>query len=415
VATAKDDLEAARAGPEQQTDSMSTERKDMKIHGNSGLNDKLRVTLLVVLVLAASPGRGAGQLILAGGVKPASGIAAPNFSCGLGDIIVASGGIVVRVDPVTGNRTLLSDFTDPAGGVTGFAASIAGVDCDSIYVTDQASAGKLFKVLPSGMRTVLSDPTNVAQGEAWYVPFGLGLDLDGSVLVTDRGLGNGAFAGLWSVDQTTGFRTRITNSGVLNGNHSAPESVVVDAGGHIFMGDVEGPAWLGGAGTYCYEYGDCGALFVVNRADGALTALTDFGNPAQGPRGNDGGYSLVLDNDGTFLTTDPYYSVSNVDVGALFRVDPAGVPAGARTVLTTQLTHFSTVALGTNGSILLGDCNTPTSGGFGGGICIVDRVTGAQTLLSDFGNPAQGPTGLPFSIAVLRGENVVFASGFEPP
>jgi hypothetical protein len=207
----------------------------------------------------------------------------------------------------------------------------------------------------------------------------------------------------------------ITDSGSLNGGHSAPESVTVDVGGNIFMGDVEGPHWLGGGGTYCYEYGDCGALFAVNRASGALTVLTDFGNLTQGPRGNDGGSSLVLDNDGTFLMVDPYYSVNNMDVGAIFRVDPTGAPAGLRTVLTTQLTHFSTVALGTDGSILLGDCNSPTGGGFGGGICTVDRVTGAQTVLSDLGNPLQGPIGLPLTIAVLRGANIIYANGFEPP
>jgi hypothetical protein len=363
---------------------------------NSGLKGRLRIAPAGLLLLAAGLAHGASD-------------------CQRGDIIVASGGIVVRVDPVTGMRTLLSDFTNPTQGVTGSAASIAGVDCDSIYVTDNASAGKLFRVAPDGMRTVLSDPSNVGQGQAWYVPFGLGVDIDGSVLVTDRGQGTGNFAGLWSVDKMTGFRSRITDSGALNGGHSAPESVVVDVGGNIFMGDVVGPTYLGNVGTYCYEYGTCGALFAVNRANGTLTVLTDFGNPAQGPRGNAGGHSLVLDNDGTFLMTDVYYSLNNTDVGALFRVNPTGVPAGARSVLTTQLTHFSTVALGADGSILLGDCNTPASGGFGGGICTVDRASGVQTVLSDLGNAAQGPTGLPLSIAVLRGGNIVFANGFEPP
>jgi len=481
----------------------------MKACRNSDRKDRLRLALVVVLLLAAGLAHGASQFILAGGVKPTTGITVddgldvfvngvaiysdgpagagtrppipfmgnvgdvvhvvvhdtfgtcsmlsplyvfnstfqavlvdpgfdrgcllppvdqgvsynvsfpvPAFTCSRGDILVASIGKVLRVDPLTGKRSLLSDFTNPDQGPTGVAQSITAGDCDGIYVTDQASdqSGKLFKVFPNGLRTLLSDAKNVGQGMAWYTTSGLGVDLDGSVLVTDRGQGGGGIhSGLWSVDPTSGFRTRIIDSGALNGGHSAPTSVVVDAGGNTFIGDVEGPAWLGGAGTYCYEYGDCGTIFFLNRANGTLTALTDFGNPAQGPRGNDGGYSLVLDNDGTFLTTDPYYSVSNVDVGALFRVNPAGVPAGARTVLTTQLTHFSTVALGPNNSILLGDCNAPTSGGFGGGICIVDRVTGAQTVLSDFGNAAQGPTGLPFSIAVLRGGNVVFASGFEPP
>ncbi|HET7063454.1 MAG TPA: hypothetical protein VFI49_04195 [Rudaea sp.] len=369
----------------------------------------------------AAPGFDRGCLLppVDQGVSYDVSFVVPDFSCRHGEILVSAGyGIVLKVNPVTGKRALFSDFTNALQGATGFPGRIAAGDCDAVYATDQASdqAAKLFKVLPDGTRILLSDAKNVAQGPAWYTTFGLGIDLDGSILVTDRGQGGGGnFAGLWSVDATTGFRTQIIDSGSLNGGHSAPESVVVDAGGNIFMGDAEGPTWLGGAGTYCYEYGDCGALFAVNRTTHALTVLTDFGNPAQGPRGNDGGYSLALDNDGTFLMVDPYYSINNVDVGALFRVDPAGVPAGARSVLTTQLTHFSTVALGTDGSILLGDCNTPTSGGLGGGICTVDRVTGVQAVLSDLGDPLQGPTGLPLSIAVLRGGNIIFGSGFEPP
>jgi len=240
---------------------------------NSGPNRAMGLALAAVLLLAAGFAQGASD-------------------CKRGDIIVAAGyGLLMKVDPVTGVRTVLSDFNNALQGPTGFAGNVTAIDCNAIYATDQASDqhGKLFKVLPDGTRTLLSDAGNPLQGDAWYTPFGLGIDTDGSVLVTDRGQGGGGnLAGLWSVDATTGFRTRITDSGTPNGGHSAPESVVVDVGGNIFIGDAEGPVWLGGAGTYCYEYGDCGALFAVNRATGGLTVLTDFGNLAQGPRGEDG-------------------------------------------------------------------------------------------------------------------------------
>lgn len=394
------------------------------VHDTFGTCSKLSPIYLfnaTFQAVLADPGFDRGCLLppVDQGVSYDVSFVVPDFTCRRGDILVAAGyGLVFRVDPVTGKRALFSDFTNASQGVTGFPASITAGDCDAIYATDQHTdqLGNLFRILPDGTRTLLSAATNVVQGDAWYTPFGLSVDLDGTVLVTDRGQGGGGLhSGLWSVDKTTGLRMRIIDSGALNGGHSAPTSVVVDATGNIFIGDVEGPTWLGGAGTYCYEYGDCGTIFALNRVNGTLTALTDFGDLAQGPRGSDGGYSIVLENDGTFLTTDPYYSLNNADVGALFRVDPSGVPAGVRSVLTTQLTHFSTVALGTNGSILLGDCNTPTSGGFGGGICTVDRMTGVQTLLSDFGDAAQGPLGGPFSIAVLHGGNLIFGSGFEPP
>jgi hypothetical protein len=392
------------------------------VHDTFGTCSKLsnlylfNATLQAVL---ADPGfdRGCTLPPVDQGVSHDTSFVIPDFSCRHGDIVVAAGyGLVLKIDPTTGTRTLLSDFNDALQGPTGFPGNVTAGDCDAIYATDQASdqKGKLFKVHPDGTRTLLSDAANLTQGAAWYTTNSLGIDTDGSVLVTDRGQGGGGnFAGLWSVDATTGLRTRITDSGSVNGGHSAPESVTVDAGGNIFMGDVEGPAWMG-AQDFCYQSGDCGALFAVNRVNGALTVLTDFGNLAQGPRGEDGGHSLALDIDGTFLMVDGYYSVGNVDVGALFRVDPLGPPAGARSVLTTGLTHFSTTAVGTDGAILLGDCNTPSSGGFGGGICRVDRTNGTQIVLSDLGDPAQGPTGVPLSIAVLRGGNIIFGNGFEP-
>ena len=364
----------------------------------------------------ADPGFDRGCLLppVDQGVSHDVSFSIPDFSCRHGDIIVSAGyGLVFKVDPITGKRALVSDFSNVQQGPTGFPGSVTAGDCDAIYATDQNTGeiGKLFKVFTDGTRTVLSDAANPAQGLPWHTPYGLGIDTDGSVLVTDRGQGGGGnLAGLWSVNATTGFRTRITDSGTLNGGHSAPESVTVDVGSNIFMGDVEGPQWLTNSGTYCYEYGDCGALFAVNRANGSLTTLTDFGNLAQGPRGEDGGHSLVLDSDGTFLMVDTNY----LNVGAVFRVDPAGIPAGARSVLTTQLTHSSTIALGTDNSILLGSCDAHNAGGFDG-LCRVDRLSGAQTLLSDFGDLTEGPTGVPLSIAVLKGGNIIFGNGFDLP
>ena len=164
---------------------------------------------------------------------------------------MAAGANVVLVDAVTGMRTLLSDFTDPLLGATGVAQNIAGIDCDSIYVTDHPSVGgKLIRVLPDGTRTVVSDPSDVAQGPAWYSPLGLGHGpVDGSVLVTDRGQGNGTHAGLWSVDKTTGFRTLIIDSGSLNKRpFYADERRGRWRGGNISSwAMVDGPTRLGGA------------------------------------------------------------------------------------------------------------------------------------------------------------------------
>ena len=336
------------------------------------------------------------------------------FAAVPGEIIVAAGsGHVVRVDPLTGKRALINDFSNALQGPTGFAGSLT-VDTDgTMYVTDQATdeVGKLFKVLPDGTRTLHSDATDATQGLPWHTPFGLGIDSDGSILVTDRGYGGGGnSAGLWSVDAMTGARTRITDSGSVNGGHSSPESVLVDANGDLLIGDAEGPLWTG-TGIYCYELGDCGALFQVSRANGALTVLSDFDTLVQGPRGEDAGHSMALDSDGGIFMVDAYYA----GTGGLFRVSLPGPPPGARVIVTTGLAHTSTVAVLGDGSVVLGNCTVPVGAGFESGLCRVDRVTGAQTLFSDFGDASQGPTGIATSIAFYRPKNFIFSNGFEPP
>jgi hypothetical protein len=164
-----------------------------------------------------------------------------------------------------------------------------------------------------------------------------------------------------------------------------------------------------GVGTDCWTLGDCGALFQVNRSTGALSVLSDFGDLTQGPRGEDAGHSMVLDFDGSILVVDPYAASG---VGALFRVSLIGSPAGARTLLTTGVGHDGDVVVGTDGFVLLSECATPAlpSGLL---VCRVDRTSGAKTVLSNFEDPAQGPTGIPLSIAVYRLADMIFRNGFD--
>jgi hypothetical protein len=91
-----------------------------------------------------------------------------------------------------------------------------------------------------------------------------------------------------------------------------------------------------------------GVLFSVNPSTGARTIISDFGNPSQGPLGHPGGTGLAIENLGEILITDPFTAGSN-GRGALFRVNPS---------------------------------------------------TGVRTIISDFGNPSQGPLGRPAGLTV---------------
>jgi hypothetical protein len=319
-----------------------------------------------------------------------------------GDIVATDGTLMFRVDAATGMRSLLSDFSNAAQGPTGTSFSVAATAAGAVYVTDNApdDMGKLFQVFADGTRIVLSDASNGAQGSPWHTPYGVAVDTDGSILVSDRGFGGGGSqAGLWRASAADGARVRLVTSG------GSPESILIDSAGHILLGDAEG-------GTNCHTFGGCGALYRVDPVGGTLTTLSDFGNPSQGPVGEDAGRALALDVDDTILVADDFAPPGSVDCGdtvgcgVIFRWDPVGL-------MRTHLTEYANatqgvvggfrphgIAVRTDGTIFMAPC--PGSGGRGG-ICTVNGSTGARSLFSDFGDSTQGPLGFgPISIAITE-------------
>jgi hypothetical protein len=92
-----------------------------------------------------------------------------------GGSIAAPRNLLMRLDPLTGNREVLSDFDDPSQGLTGLSLRgvavertgriVVGVGDASIGSSD---ASLLFRVQPrTGNRTLLSDPRNPAQGPSF--------------------------------------------------------------------------------------------------------------------------------------------------------------------------------------------------------------------------------------------------------
>ena len=317
-----------------------------------------------------------------------------------GDLLAADGRLLFAIDPTTGVRTILSDFSNAAQGPTGSAFRVATGSGGVIYVTDGASdqLSKLFQVFSDGSRAVVSDSTNALQGLPFHTTDTPFVDTDGSILVSDRGIGGGGNdSGLWRVNATTGARTKLFSFG------GHPQGIALSATNQILLGDAEG-------GTDCHTFGGCGALYNVNRVTFALTTLADFGNPAQGPLGEDAGYALAKDNDGTILVTDPFAPPCPAACGVLFRWDPVSG-------MHTYVTKFGDptqgpagfrpqgVAVASNGTIFLSSC----AGAFSSlAVCTVDRTTGARTVFSDFGNPLQGPLGAQGgSLAILQTGGVI--------
>jgi hypothetical protein len=314
-----------------------------------------------------------------------------------GDILVADGTLMFAVNPTTGARTVLTDFSNAAQGPTGSSFKVATGPGGLIYVTDGASdqLSKLFRVFADGTRVVVSDAANAAQGLPWHTTDTPVVLPDGSILVSDRGIGGGGNdGGMWHVDPATGFRMHFLITTTL------PEGIALDATDQILLGDSEG-------GTDCHTFGGCGSLSSVDINAGTRTTLSDFGNPSQGPLGEDAGYALAKDFDGTILVSDPFAPPcpANLTCGVLFRWDPI-------TSTRSYVTKFGDatqgaagyrpegIAVDAKGTIFLSAC-------FGSNgrlaICTVDRVTGSRTVFSDFGDSSQGPLGFGIgSLAIMQ-------------
>jgi len=96
---------------------------------------------------------------------------------------------IFRVDPVSGDRTILSDDNNGSGPALISPSGIALADDGSLIVVD----GGLLAVVQvdpvTGDRTTLSDATN-GSGIDFISPFEIAIDAEGTLVVTDFGLGS---------------------------------------------------------------------------------------------------------------------------------------------------------------------------------------------------------------------------------
>ena len=192
------------------------------------------------------------------------------------------GGVLFRVNPTTGIRTLLSDFGNSTQGPLGRGPSDVAVEANGNILVVSGNAGTnnggaLFRVnRNNGSRTLLSDFGNAGQGLLGRFPNGLAVEASGQILVTYFNAGTDNRGSLFRVNLTTGFRTLLNDFGsplqgqVLGG---PPVDVAVEASGQILVVNS-------GAGT-----GIRGALFRVNPITGFRTLFSDFADPGLGPLG----------------------------------------------------------------------------------------------------------------------------------
>jgi hypothetical protein len=157
-----------------------------------------------------------------------------------------------------------------------------------------------------------------------------------------------------------------------------------------------------------------GALFAVNPSNGQRTLVSDFGASSQGPLGVDPESvswvpALVLGLQPTILVADG--SAGTNGFGALFQVDPntgqrtlvsdfGNTAQGALGLYPVSIAVAPAGLLGLGSSILVLDAYAGTNGQ--GALFTINPQNGLRTLLSDFGLTSQGPQGAyPDSVALL--------------
>jgi hypothetical protein len=319
-----------------------------------------------------------------------------------GDILVVDpnagtnrSGALFLVNPTTGQRTVLSDFGNPAqgslgsGDLSGVAVMRAGkIFVSALFSGSSGAGGALFGVDPdTGNRTVLSD---FGQGNIHGVlAYGLAVNAKGKVIANlDR-----SAPPLFQPDSALVRINPKTDARVLVSELLNPAQGLAFSG---FIQDLalEHSGKILIATENVEQLPEKAALFRVNPVTGRRIILSDFTNPGQGADVVDLGAAtgcLAVESSRQILVASGGFR------HLLLRVDPK---TGQRTVLS----DFDNPAQGILGASLNGVA-VETSGDIVVGVgdaaigslasTLLFRVmpkTGLRALLSDSGNPAQGPS-----------------------
>jgi Ca2+-binding RTX toxin-like protein len=335
-------------------------------------------------------------------------LAWPAASALAANLVIDSGagtgerGALFSVDLATGSRTLVSDFGDASQGPLGTnPVAVAVGTGGEVLVADLDAGtdarGALFKVNPgTGNRTILSDFGNSAKGTLGEDPVNLALGPAGEIIVVDLDAGASFSGALVSVNPVDGSRKLISDFGdAAQGPLGVfPLGAAFDASNQLFVTVLS----AGPDGS--------GALFSVDAEHGTRTLVSDFGNATQGPLGEIP-YGVTMAPTGEILVLD---EDSGTDFrGGLFRVNPTN---GNRTLLSNFNNAAQgplgedpvNLALSEAGEILVADFTAGAK--LQGSLFRVNAATGKRTLVSDFGDASKGPLGqTPFGIAVVPEKN----------
>lgn len=233
---------------------------------------------------------------------------------------------ILRIDPVTGNRSIVSSNNVGAGPFLGHPWAI-GIEADGHILVGTFSPTALLRIDPTtGDRAVLSSQS-AGTGPDFTTPQSIAVEADGNILFVS------GWPGLvYRVDPLTGDRTIASGNTIGTGPRlTSSEGIALDSDGEILVADP-------GNG-----FGDFTALFRVDPITSNRTIFsgcTGSPPPPCPPVGSGTAFvlprDLEVEQDGNIIVIDPFRD-------ALFRVDP----------LTGDRSLFSSPGMGTGPELLL--------------------------------------------------------------
>jgi len=270
-----------------------------------------------------------------------------------GDAI--NGGFVIKVDSNTGVKTVIA-----SGGNLRMPFGVAVDSNGQIVVSD---SGRLIPIDPkTQIQTVIPDNSPGKLGS----PYGSGIDISGHGLAANT-------QALVRVDPASGQAT-VLSSGV---NFRAPLGVTVADNGEIFVANVAFPA----------------QIIRVNPQNGSQKVIAS-GQYLNSPR------SIAIQGNDIYVTD---VINTNINYGLAGRVIHVDAHTGAQRVVTEGqlLVDPVGIAFDANGQIIVGDPSTvnpasldPSSGGYDGAIVRIDPATGVQTQLTRGQGSCLNPRGV---------------------
>jgi hypothetical protein len=262
----------------------------------------------------------------------------------------------------------------------------AGLKAGDILVLDYESRAVVVVKPTTGHRRILSNFGDPAQGPQGTDLTGVAVGATGPIYVTElHGL-------IFAVDRNTGERSLVSDFSQGNIQGALYYGLGLDAAGRLFVHNSH-------------------RIFRVrvNPPTDHRVIVSDFENPAQGEVCSDGCFipDLALQHARKFFVTtsaltDQIFRVNTVTGERRLVTDfgnPAQGPPGV-------LAFSPGLAVEATGHILAG-----AEGELGYLLFRIDPTTGNRTILSDFGNRAQGPRGINLhGMALEESGNIIVAA-----